>query len=463
MKKILFLVILGFAVIGVLVWLVNYLSTGTIIVTANEKGSTITLQRTSQGKPFVKIGLGSLSVTATHGQYLATIKNGSQVIEQFINFNDGHKTLKYSISLSSLSQVEPVAYQNASDVAASNTGLVYLDAGDEYIHTIDNQNNLVAINSAQQFQNVKWANASFGVGLDSDGHLYTINNASISPLAVPFSYGGKAVSFDVSENKQIYVSYGEDVYVGGQNGSFKKIYTATSSNLVLAAGVNKVAIADETEEQSASNPLLATVSTSGSVIKNVGEGEIGKLALSPNGQYLVSVNESYASVYDSSLHQVAIVPAISSVNYVTWLDNNRFFYTSGDELWLYDLTNQRAELVASMPFLVNSITGLSISSDRSYVYLTASVSGLDNNAVLRVGLKGQQVPDYMNKLQGIIPLMLSDCSLSLVNFVQPTTILVTPFPNSNLSPQAYLQEAQNELQQDGFDLSKLQFKLVAGS
>ncbi len=466
MKKILFLLILGLAGIGVLAWLFNYLSTGTIILTTNESGSTITLQRTSQGKPFVKIGLGSLNVTATHGQYLATVKNGSQVSEQVINFNSGHKTLRYSIALSRLLQVEPVAYQNASNIAASNTELVYLDSGNENIYKIDGQNNLAAINSSQQFRSVKWANASFGVGQDNNGQLYTIDDGAISPLRVPFSYGATAVSFDVSENKQIYVSYGADVYAGGPAGNFKKIYTAAYSNLLLAAGVNKVVVADEVVGQSVNtpSPVLAVVDTSGSVIKKNEAGEIVKLALSPSGQYLVSVNKSYVSVYDSSLNQIAIVPNSSSVGYITWLDNNKFLYTSGNELWSYDLNNQSAELQANMPFFASSITGLSLSGDRSYVYLTANGPSFDNKyALLRVGLNEQQFPDYINKLQGILPMTLNDCSLSLVNFTQPPTILVTSFPNSNLSAQAYLQEAQNELNQDGFDLSKLQFKLVPGS
>jgi hypothetical protein len=467
MKKILVLSVLGLAALGTLSWLANYLSTGTIIVTTNHEDSTIILRGTGQGNSFTKIGLGSLSAAVGHGQYTATAKDGSQVNVQVINFGHGHKTLRYSMLLSGLLQVEPVAYQNTHDVTASNNGLVYLDGNDENLHKIDSQNSLVTIDPALQFQSVKWVNASFGVAQDNNGHLYTINDTSIDPLGVPFSYGGKPVGFDVSQDKQIYVSYGADIYVGDQNGNFKKIYTALSSSPVIAAGTNQVAITDETKGQNAGifQPLLAIVSNSGRVIKKAGAaGEIRKLVLSPSGQYLVSVNESYASVYDSSLHQIVTVPASSSVDNVEWLDNNKFFYTSRDELWLYDLGSQKAELLATMPFVAGSITSLGVSSDRSYVYLTTGDSSLGNNyAILRVGLKGQSVPGYISKLQGVLPLTLNDCSLSLVNFAQPATILVESFPNSNLSSQAYLQEAQSALAQDGFDLGKLQFKLVPGN
>jgi hypothetical protein len=464
-KKALILSILGLAALGVLVWLSNYLSTGTIAITTNNSGNTITLQRNGQGKPFTKTGLGSLSATVGHGQYTATVKNGSKTSVQVINLKEGHKTLRYSISLSGLEAVGPVAYQNAKDIVADGTQLLYVDAASGYLYKIDAQNNITALNSALPLQTVKWASPSFGVGQDSRGHLYTIVNGSVSPLSVPFSYGSAAVNFAVSGSKQVYVSYGADIYAGDQNGNFKRIYTATSPNPVLAAGANQVAIAGEAEGQNAgvSQPLLAIVSPSSTVVKKSGNGEIRKLALSPSGQYLVSVNESYASVYDSSLRQIATVPASSSVDYVGWLDNDRFLYTSKDGLWSYDLASQQAELLANMPFVAGYITGLGVSGDGSYVYLTTGDPSVGNNyAILRVGLKGQQVPDYISKLQAILPLTLNDSSLSLVNFTQPATILIGSFRDSNLSGPAYLQEAQNGLTQYGFDLSKLQFRLVPG-
>ncbi len=465
MKKVYLFLILGFAAIGILVSLVNYLSTGKIIITTNNKGSLITLQRVGQGKAFTKTGLSSLSTTARHGLYTATVKNGSRISIRVIDFHKGHKTLRYSINPSGLETVEPVAYQNAKDITSSSSQMLYVDTPSGYLNKIDAQNNILPLNSAQQLQTVKWASPSFGVGQDGSGHLYTVINSSVSPLRVPFSYGTARVNFAVSSSKQIYVSYGADVYAGGQSGNLKKIYTAPYSNLVIASQANQVAIAGETEGESAnsSTPLLVTISVSGKVIKKSVKGEIRRLEWSPNGNYLVSTNESFATIYDTSLSQIATVPAASPVGYIAWLDNNTFLYALNNELWSYDLSAQGADLVATMPFLANAITGLAISGDKSSAYLTSILGSANSYAVLRVGLRGQQVPGYLSKLQDILPLTLSDCSLSLVNFTQPATILVKAFPDSNLSsPQAYLQEAQNELKQDGFDINTLTFKLVSG-
>lgn len=463
MKKVLVLSLLGLVVVGVLTWSAGYLSTGTIVITTGRQDSTISLRGANQGNSFNKIGLGSLSATVSHGLYTATVKNGSQVVMQSINFNKGHRTLRYSIALSGLLQVEPVAYQNARSLAASNTELVYLGAGDENLHKIDNQNSVTTSNSSRRFKTVKWASTAFGVGQDNNGRLFIINNASASLLRVPFTYGGEAVNFDVAQNKQIYVSYGAAVYAGDQSGNFKKIYAAMSAGPVLSAGTDRVAIADKTERQSngVSQPVLAIVSNAGKVTNSKGEGEIRSLVLSPNGRYLVSANESSAGVYNASLQKIATVPADSSVSYVAWLDDTRFVYASGGGLWLYDLSAQKTELLANVPFLDGSITGLYVSGDGSYVYLTA---GSNNGyAVFRVGLRGQQVPDYIAKLQDILPLTLNDCSVSVVNFTQPAAILVQSFPSGNLSPQAYLQEAQSGLTRSGFDVSKFQFKFVPGS
>src|SRR5207237_10703641 len=112
---------------------------------------------------------------------------------------------------------------DSSDIAADNGNLIYINIGkNNHIYRVDSQNNLTEINSAQRFQKIKWAGISFGVGQDNSGHLYVIANGSVKPLGVPCAYSGSSVSFDVSPNKRVYVSYGSDVYAGSQSGNFKK-------------------------------------------------------------------------------------------------------------------------------------------------------------------------------------------------------------------------------------------------
>ena len=464
-------VLSGIGIILLLVllsWFWHYLHTGKIIITTNNPYKTITLTKldsktgtgSSSSKTFT--AQSKLSVDVSTGQYIASVEGGSQAATQVISLKS-RQTLRYEIDPINTSGVEPVVYQNASNVAASGNELLYTDVPSGHLYEVDAQNNISVLNATIAFQTIKWASPSYGVGQDANGHLYTIINGLVSPLKVPFSYGGNTIGFDVSSSKQIYVSYGAVVYNGDSNGAFKEIYTANASNLVLAAGINKVALADETGGQNtgASKPLLAVVDLSGKVTKSYGEGKIRKLAWSPNGHYLITVNESYADVYDSKLHRVVQLPSSSSVGQVAWLDNNKVLYASNDELWSYDLSNQKAALVANMP-LANYITSLTTSSDKSYVYVT-TYDFKSSYAIRRIGLRGQQVSPVVYQLQDILPLVLSDCSLGLVNFAQPATVLVKSFPDSDLSSQAYLQEAQDRLSQNGFDVSKLQLKVVPGN
>jgi hypothetical protein len=188
-----------------------------------------------------------------------------------------------------------------------------------------------------------------------------------------------------------------------------------------------------------------------------------RLVWSPGGQYLVSSNESHAVVYGSSLRRIATLPADSPVSYVAWLDNNRFFYAAHDEVWSYDTAGQSATRLANLPSTFGSITGLRISDDRSYLYMTTVDASSDgDNVIRRIGLKGQKAPDYIYRLQNVLPLTSADHSLSLINFAAPAAIEVQSYPPNDLGPQYYTQQAQAELRQDGYDISKFQFRVVPG-
>jgi hypothetical protein len=467
--KKLVLSVIGLMLLLVLVpWLWHYSHTGKIIITTNNPYRTISLvafdDKTGRGSTSSKTfkANGRLSVSLSSGKYFVSVEGSSQATTRVIRLKP-RQTLRYEIDPVVTSGVEPVIYQSARNVVASASELLYTNAASGYLYKIDAQNNISVLDSTIAFQTIQWADPSYGVGQNASGRLYTIVNGSVSPLDVPFSYGGGTVSFDVSSNRQVYVSYGGAVYSRNPNGTFKKIYAVDTSNLVLAAGVNKVAFVGETEEEEKNNspPLFTAVSSAGKVIKNQGDGEVRRLIWSPDGHYLASVNEASVDIYDASLRKVTQLPSSNSIGEVTWLDNNNLLYGSKDELWSYDLSNQKSELLANMP-LGNYITSLTTSSDKAYIYLTTTDFG-SNYVIRRIGLHGQQVPRVVYQLQDILPLVLNDCSLGLVNFAQPTTILVKSFPDSNLSTSAYLQEAQDRLNQNGFDLNKFQFKVVPGN
>ncbi|HVX48139.1 MAG TPA: hypothetical protein VHA05_02165 [Candidatus Saccharimonadales bacterium] len=390
MKKIYTLVALGLIAIGILSWLTNYLSSGTISITTNSKSNTITLRQTNSKEPYVKTSMGSLSANVKHGRYVAVVKNGSRTSTQIINFRSGHKNFHYSMSVPDLLSVRVVSPQNAQSIVADDNKLVYLDTPSEILFKIIGQGSPAALGPTQQFQAVRWANASFGVGQDDNGYLYTITDGSASALKVPFPYNGNHVNFDVSPDKKIYVSYGPDVYAGDRNGNFKKIYTASSSNPALAAGTNGVAVSDSKYGKNPSNisrSLLATLILSGEKYKVHKENVEAERALwSPNGQYLVTVNQANPIIYDSSLDKTIVLPTDAVVGQIAWLKDTELIYTLNNQIWAYDLSSQSNRLLANVSSL-ESITGIYPSrNDRLYVTTFDTVSG--NYYIKQVSLAG---------------------------------------------------------------------------
>jgi hypothetical protein len=450
---------IGFTLLLILVWLTGYLSSGKIVVNTNGS-NTIILQKTSSGKPFIATGTGSLSASVKHGQYTATIKNGSQTTAKVINFSEGHKTFRYTIDLPGMLGIEPVADQDAEDIVASDNELVYLNADDGNLYKIDSDNNLSVVNSSQTFLTIKWADTSFGVGQGNDGRLYAINNGSVSLLNVPFSYNTGPVSFAVSPSKQVYVSYGADVYIGSQNGSYKKIYMATTSTPALSAGTNHVDVADGTLDQSIPvKPDIAIVNTSGKYIRKIIDSS--NSLLSPNDNYLAIQDESgIAEVYNKSLEQPVTLPRPvnnTAITHITWLNDNTILYSSGYQLWEYNVPQQQGELLANMP-LDDSITGLSINKDRSYGYITTADSNGNNQVMWRVGLKGQTGSALVNQLQQILPVYEQPYQLSYVNFSGTPVVDISQVTSGTQNPQ---QLATQELQSLGVDTSQLEFSVVS--
>lgn len=455
-KRPAFLTLGGIIFIILIIWLWNYLHTGKVIITTNNPNDTISLTLFSAtnannssnngSKPYAN--RGKLSVVARAGQYLAVVEGNSIATRQIVKVS-AHKTLKYEIDPVNSTGVEPVAYITAQDTVEGGSQLIFLNTSSHTLYKIDDQNNLSTL-ATKQLQNIKWADSSFGVGQDSNGHLYLVEAGQVSPLNVPFTYDNRAVDFDISADKEIYVSHGSAVYLGSQAGSFKKIYTATSSEPELAAGKNDVAVADAPSDVGDNvKPLLAIVAQSGRIIKETIEAH--RLAWSPNGQYLLD-EESLGNIYSSSLKKVATLPASFIIGSASWLDDSNLVYSNNDQLWIYNLTDQKAQILANMP-LANYITGLSIAADKSYIYLT-TIDASGDGAIRRVGLKNQMIPKFIYELQSILPLSVNQCTLSLRNFTQPGIVV----QSSANQAQGCIPIAQSTLQQRGFNISLLSFK-----
>jgi len=444
-----------------IVELLHYLHTGTIIITTNSPNSIILTKLSDEDNangqaPQTFTAHHKLSVRVGLGQYIASVQGNSIGATQLIKLSS-HETLRYTINPINTTGMAPVAYQAAQNLAVGNNSLVYLNSNSRQLYQIDSQNNVTAIGQSYIFQSVKWADASFGVGQDNNQHLYVINNGLVSPLQVPQAYASNmTVNYDVAPDKQIYVSFGANVYKGTASEGFKKIYTSSaSSQLGLIAGPNQVLVLHDISE---GKQVVVEVNAAG---KATGKDfDLGTVAWSPDGRYIASADEGGGTIYDNLHGGEVTIPNNSQLSFIgslAWLDDTTLFYTSGTQVWVYNVNTRQSRLLANTP-LGASATELAVSEDHSYLYvLTGDSSG--NTAIRRIGLRGQTVPKYVYQLQDIFPDRLDNYSLSLVNFTQPPVILVQPYPDA---PTAnYIQTATSELQSDGFDTSQLRFQLTS--
>jgi dipeptidyl aminopeptidase/acylaminoacyl peptidase len=453
-----------FIILVKLTW--DYFHTGKIIITTNNSQSSIVLSNVNSDNVGGATGAahkatGKLSVNVSLGHYVATVSNGQKVVTQLITLGS-NTTLRYDITLNNTLTTVPVINTTAQDIAVSSSKLVYLNTSTNSIDSIDNNNSLSTLNTPFQFQTVKWANVNFGVGQDRQQDLYLVNNDSVSTIKLPSPTSDSTNEYSVASDEQIYVSIGSNVYVRTSDGNFKKIYTTPSAPLVIGGSNNKVAVAYSTDESGDddddSGVTIATISTSGQVEKTSPGEDVSSLIWSPNNNYLASLNESSINIYTASLHAVAIIPTAVPIGYLSWLSNNKVIYAGGGKLWTYDLSNGRADLIATMP-LATSVTGLAVSQNGSSIYIsTANTITAGNSAILEVNLNRQQPSSLAEELQVLLPMALNGYTMSLVNFAQPSTIMVVPSSlQSNANQNSYIQDAQTALQQDGFNIAQLRF------
>ena len=450
MKKRYFIVPLAVLIcIWLAIWIYGYLTTGRIIITSDNPANAISL---------VSINDSSFSLSSRHnltaklkdGQYRAIVAGTAGEAHQQINIT-GRKTFRFTINPASvLTTAEPVVGEGARNLVAGDD-LSYIETSGSNLHQIDSQNNINQLGSGQ-FQSVRWINALSGVGLDYQGHLYSIDNGAVKQIKLPTAY---ANYYAVSPDGTIYIAYGKAVYRSAPGGVFTKFYTAKNVFTSLSAFNGGVAVINSLvgDSTSSNKPFVVILRDSGSTIQKgiqVSESAVW----SPDGKYLATTNTSGCVVYDGSLKMVTNIPTSGASN-IVWLDKSRVLYVVDNQVWSFNLATLRSDKVAQVP-LVNAINEIAVSGDKAYLYLSI-VDSANNSSVKRLGLRGQNVPDYIYQLQDFLPETLDSFSLSLVNFTSPT---VNIQENPGTNPQGDLAAASNELTSNGFDVSKITLKLL---
>jgi hypothetical protein len=460
----------------VVLFVVGYLAillitTGTLTVTTGTSNATITvssippLQRgpnSEQGNTSatVKDGTGSLTAHVRSGKYVVTVRSGSSQESELVNVGWlAHKMI--NLKPTGLTATEPVLYESVQGIAADSSHLIYLNNAFNGIEYINNQNQATPISGNQYFTSVAWADPQFGVAQDNAGKLYVVDGTTASPLKSPltnFASNGGA-TYAIAPNRTIYIGFQSNVYRGTAGGNFTQIYSGFTSSDSLVAANNQVMVINPNTGGSNGGSATIINSSGKASTKNFGYSVGNWTPWSKNGKYIVLSVDSEPELFDSSLNLVGPVPELAAINGGAWLDDNTLYYALGGQLWSYNVSQDQSSLMATLPGQ-QAIQGVSISSDGSYVYLTAS----NNNdvyprAVYRVGLKGQSVSSDLSALQDVLPIDGSTYTIGLRNFLGTPVIDITTYPGTD--PSGVLQSAQSIIQ-GMVSLNDVNFDVEAG-
>lgn len=439
----------------------RYLHTGKIIVTTNDPDNAIAITKPDGGE--VQSTHGNLSQSLRTGTYAITVSGKVLSVSQTVVIKS-RQTLRLNLIPPQTTDVEPVTNAAAHSLVADSSKLLYLDDQAAKLVRVGSGNTYSLVAPEQPFDRIRWASADYGIAQDSSNQLFVINQGVATPLQTPENYTkDKTVSFDVTKNKKIYLSFGSNVYVGTDSIPFKKIYTSSTPSPSITASDNNVLLTDTTASGTDAptlTALLSVVSSTGKLINklelptNDNLGAHTSAAWSPSGTKIIVANGgSNSTIFDSSLKKVADLPN-STIGNPTWLNDNELLYSIDNAVWAYNVTSQQSRILSTLTpgYSVNEIA---VSSDRSYIYLSVANGG--GREVDRIGLSGQKTAELAYQLNVFLPVDFGGiCAVGYLNFGPAVpAILLTPF--SSTSSGACQLAAQKQLASYDLPVSTLNF------
>lgn len=451
-RRILFWLVSVIVMVAAIMWLYNYLMSAPVTLSTSGPGDTVKIAGVLGEKngSFSKQAIQKLHVRVRAGRYeiSAYDKQGASSTSRIITVK-ARKAQSFTLNLSKLVSTDPVYGKDVTAVVADSSQLIFIDKSTGNLERVDTAGNITAL-ATLGFASAKWANPGLGVAQSSDGTLYIIKNGSVNPLQLPFKTTyGQNISYDVSKDGQVYVAFGGNVYSGDGGGTFKKIYSASGSNIIVSAGMGSVAVLEPASSASADeggapkkqgDGRLSVLTGQNKLVKDV--TGVNNIAWSPGGKYLLATGRATTTVFDNQLRTKSSL-YINNASLYTWSDDSTIFYgiaNAGSQLWAYDLNAQRSHEVALLNPSEN-ITDIYPSSDGSYIYM--SVQSNQDTQLSKAPLKGQPTDKTLSTLNIFLPEDIGVCTLNYVNFIKPVMTIL--YPNSGVSPDQCVAAAKAEL------------------
>lgn len=390
--------------------IINFLNSGRIIVSTDNKGDNIILIDNQDSK-IIKESVGEMNVSIKTGQYTVKAVSGINSVSKVVNIGK-RQTIKYHVKFDKLLSYKPIVRTTATDIISDDNSLLYVDSYIGGVYKINSNNQTNLIPGSKNIISVQWVNTNYGIGIASNQKLFVINNNRATPLYHDFN--NKINSYSVTPGKYIYIVAGKDVFIGHNGGDLRKIFTSQNTGSIISGSNNAVAvinIADNAKHEASAN--ISLISSNGNLIstKSVrvaeNESDINYYAWSPDGSKFLVLGGGNWSIFDNKLNITEVIPH-NGVRYgissVTWADNDTILFSENNIIWSYSLSDGLSNILSIQPYflLIKSL----YQKSNNTIYVSASYSDgiaggmineiTDNNIDQRVYLLNSLGKSYIS-------------------------------------------------------------------
>lgn len=404
---------------------IHFATTGSLTI-ESEKNNTITVNPTS-GKSTnipIKKSVGKLSVRLKKGDYYINVSSDNGSIYKLVKV-ENMKNKKETISVKPPLKSELVISAQSWSIAADEKQLNYLSASG--INYRINSDNMVTPTSNIIFNEIKWANANYGIARDIDGNFYTLKNNQISKQVLPLDITNVAngnYGMNISKKGNIYVWSDTKVYKSTDGISFDIFYHSDNYQIHdVMPSANNVAVItssqtnDDLKSRVADKEYIVTMlKTDGSIISKANEELYGS-AISPNGDYFAFTNDEGTEIFNSKLENI-VKPPNTNVNNLTWVNDHLLIYSVEDKIYQFDTNNPGAVLLTT-DLLGGSIVHILVNDSRDTLFYSSQDSQ-DKSIISKVSLVNKPASADVAYLAYSLPTNLGNCSVIYINFTKPT-------------------------------------------
>lgn len=388
-KLIIILLAILLVAIPIVLYLVNILNTGTLIVETNKSDSTISIL--SNDEEAKLIGKGGVKVRLKPGSYTIEAAQSDNASRATVVI-DKRQTVRSALNIEDLRPITKVADYTAKYIYSAGNEITFLNASAKQLYklSIGKSEATRYIPELYPINNVTWINDHQAVIQRDVYQLVYVNGANFRPLELAGveyfeDFYNTPSSFFVNENSQISYITGEQLFFGGlERGAQKPVAQVDSSASVTLSNDGKILVfkqvesGDHTtnEDTKPAKPVeiqavvFNTVDQSSYKI-NLPSTNILSANWSASGSQIFFYVDGFGGyIYNllskSLINILAVQP--ENIHSFTWVSDESLVYFDNRSIWRYNTSTKLTQKISSLPSNLAGPSTFSVSLDKSKAY-----------------------------------------------------------------------------------------------